>query len=343
MNVRDLRILWLVVVCVILSTFQKLNAQNKILKAYGFRHITFHYQGDPVDILIKSKKGEENIPKPLFLFCQGSQPNPLIIRFRKNGTDQIYPVFVFNTDSLSKDYHLVIIGKPYVPLMAEEDSLNKQLAFVDNKGLPTEPYKRRNYLDYYVNRNIAILRSLRKSPWVTKNKLVVAGHSEGAAIASKIAYKYSRVTELIYASGSPLGRMASVVAQARKEDTDSSPLAEEEFKSWIQITADPNNLIAEGDSNKDTYQSSSPAPITWITRLKIPTLIVNGTKDVNGLFANDYLRLEAIRLQKPNLTFKSYIGLEHNFFAVKPSGKIDYDQFGWDKVANDWYLWLKKN
>ena len=50
---------------------------------------------DTVDILIKSKKGEELRPKPLLLFCQGSLPIPLLVKYNENGKQGVYNVFVF--------------------------------------------------------------------------------------------------------------------------------------------------------------------------------------------------------------------------------------------------------
>ena len=47
-------------------------AQNKQPEEYGFRSFKTVYNRDTIDVLIKSKKGEEHKKKPLFLFCQGS-------------------------------------------------------------------------------------------------------------------------------------------------------------------------------------------------------------------------------------------------------------------------------
>ena len=46
--------------------------QTKTPEDFGFRHIVYKYKTDNVDILIKSKKGEEDRKKPLFFFCQGN-------------------------------------------------------------------------------------------------------------------------------------------------------------------------------------------------------------------------------------------------------------------------------
>jgi len=56
-------------------------AQDERTEDYGFKHLWTIYKGDTVDILIKSKRDEEEKKKPLFLFCQGSLPIPLIIKY----------------------------------------------------------------------------------------------------------------------------------------------------------------------------------------------------------------------------------------------------------------------
>lgn len=71
-------------------------------------------------------------------------------------------------------------------------------------------------------------------------------------------------------------------------------------------------------------------------------LVSYGTKD-SGCPFDDYLRVETIRENKINFTFKAYIGTEHNYFPLKANGEINYDIFNWDKVANDWQKWLNEH
>jgi len=66
-------------------------------ESIGFKHLQTIFKKENIDILIKSKKGEELTPKPLFLFIQGSLPRPLIIIYDSTHT---YPVFPFKLDSL---------------------------------------------------------------------------------------------------------------------------------------------------------------------------------------------------------------------------------------------------
>lgn len=312
--------------------------QNKQPEDYGFRHLQTVYKGDTVDILIKSKKGEEQKSKPLLLFCQGSLPQPLI----KYDEQSVYGVFPFNPDSLTTDYHIAIVGKPYIPLIAEKKFLGQNFTFVDNTGSYPGKYSERNLLNYYVSRNIEVIKFLRKQHWISKSKLVVAGHSEGSTIAAKLAILYPHITHLIYSGGNPMGRIMSVIEQNRSLETDSIRFGEEKMKYWQSVVADKTNMNAsQGDTYKATYEFSNP-PLYYLEKLKIPVLICYGTKDFSAPF-NDYLRVDAIRKRKDNFTFKAYIGTEHNYFPLLPDGKPNFEIFNWDKVANDWLKWLKQN
>jgi dienelactone hydrolase len=311
---------------------------------YGFRYLQMLYKGDTVDILIKSRAGEEQIKKPLFFFCQGSLPIPLMIRYYKDNKSAIYNVFPFtDLDSLSKDYHLVIVSKPAIPVIVDEKLLNNDMTYSDSTKKFPEKYVEHNLLSYYVDRNIKVIEFLRKQPYVSKNRLIVAGHSEGSAIAAKIAHSYPKVTELIYSGGNPLGRIMTIVSRIRLVETDSLKQANLLFQNWKNIVASPTNMDGSGDTNRSIFEFSYPAPMVYLMKLKIPVLVTYGTKDYGLIQAADYFRLEVIRLSKSNFTFKDYIGVEHNFFPVKTNGEINYDIDNWNRVASDWRIWLKNN
>ena len=315
-------------------------AQKNKAEDFGFRHLQTFYKEDTVDILIKSKKGDELKRKPIFFFCQGSLPRPLII---KDG-DKAFRVFPFQTDSLENDYHLVIIGKPFIPLIAETKFLGQNYVYEDPKtGKTPKEYNNRNLLDYYVDRNLKIIDFLESLSFIDHSKLVLAGHSEGSTIAAKLATKCKKVTHLIYASGSPLGRIMATIQQNRADetDTDSTRYGEREFDYWEDVVNNKNNMDdSKGDTNKATYDFSIPS-IRYLEKLKIPVLICYGTKDWSAPY-NDYLRVEMLRQKKKNFTFNAHIGLEHNFFPLKSDGSTNYDIYNWDKIANEWLKWANQ-
>jgi dienelactone hydrolase len=313
--------------------------QTKTPQEFGFRHIIFKYQTDNVDILIKSKKGEENIRKPLFFFCQGSLPMPLIKYHEKD----IYGVFPFNPDSLSVKYHLVIVSKPYIPIIADYTTLSPSFNYIDSSGKFPKEYSDRNLLSYYVPRNIEILKFLQKQKWVATTQLVVAGHSEGSTVAAKMAIEFKKITHLIYAGGNPMGRIMSIIGQSRvnETNTDSTRFGEEEIKYWEAVVKNKSNMDdSQGDTHRATYEFSQP-PIKYLEKLNIPVLVAYGTKDWSAPF-NDFMCVDFIRQGKNNFTFKPYVGTEHNFFPLTNDNKPNYDIFNWDKVANDWLKWLSE-
>jgi len=312
-------------------------AQIRIPQEFGFKHIVFKYKTDKVDVLIKSKKGEENIPKPIFFFCQGSLPIPLIKYHEKD----VYGVFPFNPDSLSVKYHLVIVSKPCIPVIADYTTLSSSNNYIDSMGKFPKGYSDRNLLTYYVPRNIAVLKYLQKQKWVTTTQLVVAGHSEGSTVAAKMAADYKKITHLIYAGGNPMGRIMSIIEQGRENetDTDSTRFGEDEIKYWVEVVKNKYNMDdAHGETHRATFEFSKP-PIMYLEKLKIPVLVSYGTKDWSAPF-NDYMRVDFIRQEKNNFTFQPYVGTDHNFFPLTIDKKPNYDIFNWDKVANDWLKWL---
>ena len=296
------------------------------------------YQGDPVNILIRSAKGEENMQKPLLFFCQGSLPVPLILFDDKGG----FGTFPFNTDSLSTLYHIAIAGKPFIPVLADIKSLQNDYCYRDSTGRFPAKYIEKNLLSYYAARNLEVINFLQKQNWITKDRLVVAGHSEGSTIAAKMASQSKKITHLIYSGGNPLGRILTIITRSRGKESDSVQYAEDNFAYWNDVVANPGDSDAStGDSNRNMYEFSIP-PFTYLENLKIPVLVSYGTKDIGSAPFNDYLEVEMIRRKKTNFTFKAYLGTEHNYFGVNPGGQADYSQFNWDKVAMDWLKWLQK-
>jgi dienelactone hydrolase len=312
------------------------SAQPKTPADFGYRHLRMPYKRDTVDILVLSKKGEELKRKPVFLFVQGSLPLPLI----KIGEKGPYGVFPFATTDFLPDFHLVIISKPGVPLVAEIKHLKPGFIYTDPKtGLFPATYCQHDYLEYYVARNQQVVRYLARQPWVDAHRISVMGHSAGSTIAARMARHPGPLRHVLYLSGNPLGRMLTIVAQARA--TADSASAEGEFSHWQQVVDAPQAYQCDmGDSNLTTASfSQSQNPLQDFLHTRIPVFVGYGTRDW-GAPATDYLRLEVIRAKKANFTFRAYSGLEHNFFGFT-DGKIDYEKFHWDRVAHDFFAWIR--
>ena len=312
---------------------------QKIPEDFGYRHIKMKYLDDPVDIIVISKPGEEKIAKPIFLFCQGSLPQP-VVKYDETG---LYGTLPFDETAFLEDYHIVIVGKPFIPIISNVNKLGKNYMFLKDKEkeIPPKGYIDRNYLDYYVFRNNSILKQLFKERWVKTNQLLVAGHSEGSTIAVKMASINKKITHLIYSGGNPYGRMATILEQSRSEENDSLPKGEKVIERWKDIVENKAEIRYDGgDTSKATYSFSLPQRDNLMD-LKIPVLVTYGTHDW-GVSFNDLFQIEAIREQKRHITFKSYVGLEHNYFPKDSNGIVNQEVYNWDKIAEEWMNWLNK-
>lgn len=327
---------FLIAVLIPVAFSMQLFSQQKA-EDFGYRHFTSIHKGDTAHYLIYSAKGEEQVRKPLFFMCQGSLPIPLIITHK----GAPYGVFPFKADSLSKYYHLVIVSKPGIPLIAEDSALAPGYIWHDSKTdrMPGK-YVMNNHPQYYCERNLRIINELRKMSFVDKNKIVVAGHSQGASIAARMASESSVITHLIYAGGNPMGQIMSMIGAARKHEADSLNNTSSLMKYWSEACEKRNDLNDEhGDTYKSVYDFSYPA-INYLRKLKIPVLVSWGTEDYCTPFI-DCMQVEFIRDRRQNFTFQPYVKRNHNFFGVTPEGKTNYEDFGWDKVELDWLNWLR--
>lgn len=311
-------------------------AQPKRPADFGYRHLTMRYQCDTVNILVLSKKGEEARRKPVFLFVQGSLSKPVIL-YDERGA---FPMLPFETDSLLTRYHLVEISKPGLPLVANTKTLTPNYEYLDPKtGQVPLAYCQRNYLDYYVARDAAVLRYLARQPWVQPDDITAMGHSEGSNVVARLARRPGPLRCVVYLSGSPLGRMLTVIAGNRQE-ADSAG-AENNFAYWQEVVASPKQNNCLGDTHLLVSSlSSTQTPLDDFRHSKIPVFVGYGTRDRSALL-EDYLRLEMIRAGKTNLTFRAYEGLEHNFMGFT-NGEVDHQKWNWDRVARDFFAWMQR-
>ena len=167
---------------------------------FGYRHLVVRVGTDSVHLLVLSAPGEAQVRKPVLFWAQGSLPVPLVL-YDNKGT---YPVFPFHPKAVLKNCHLVVASKPGIPLVANVEGQDPNQMF--RIGTPPAYYCARNHLGYYVRRDEAVLRYLKRQPWVTADHVLVAGHSEGSTIVAQLVAVPGLVSRGIYLSGSPLGR-----------------------------------------------------------------------------------------------------------------------------------------
>lgn len=300
---------------------------------FDYSRLQFEFQKEKIDVIKKSKKGEENLSKPLFFWCQGSLPQP-VIKYDENG---IYQVFPFNENDFLDKFHLIIVGKPGITVIEDVKNLKSNYSVLNDSLQVPKSYSDKNYLDFYVARNNFILKKLAKEKWVSSKILIVAGHSEGSTIAAKMAKTNSKITHLIYSGGNPYGRILNILEEDIYRNKNYNII-----KYWKSVVSEKNNIEYNGgDTFKCAYDFSQPSAEN-LQKLKIPILITFGTKDWSAPF-NDLFFVETIRNNQHNFTFIPYQDVEHNYFLVNEKLEPNFELYNWENVGKDWATWIKKN
>ncbi len=301
---------------------------------------------DNIDFIVFDTKLE--IKKPIFLWCQGSLPYPLYIK-PKDGIWLIGGgITNFDIQNIIRNYHLVIISMPKTPLVADENQINESFWYVgnsENKNVPTEEFLKADYLENYTQRAIKVLKFLRKQPWVDNSKLIVAGHSQGSKVATKIAKNYKPVTKLGLLGANPFGRIDQYIRHYRKQAENNEISwedAEKEIEKEYQTMRDANDSEKLKTSpNLIAWKSfSEPLIDDWL-KIPKPIYLAYGTNDITSDLC-DLVPLYFIRKQNNYLTYKRYLNLEHNFFEVSENGKTNYDKPHWKEVMNSFVEWTLK-
>lgn len=308
-------------------------------------HFQLINKADTIDFVVMDT--QLRVAKPVFLFCQGSLPMPLFVKFNQYGTQMVGGgMSNFKLSEIRKHYHVVVISMPKTPLVAPESSLNEQYCYVPDtsrKQVFSRAYVESDFLQNYVDRADRVLRYLYKQPWVQHGKLVVAGHSQGTKVATKLALRNKHITHVGLFAANPFGRVDQFVRQARldaqlgKTDWAEADRQMEDQYEYFRMAHHPDSVKLHPEMK--AWQSfSEPFIDDWL-RIKAPIYLAYGTEDRTSDLC-DLVPLFFIQENNPRLRYKRYLGLDHNFFEVK-NGRPDYEKGHWPEVMQafvDWTL-----
>jgi dienelactone hydrolase len=327
-----------------LVTFAQNNKPKNSAKDFGFTTFTINGSIDSIRFIVSDTSFDKK--KPVFLFSQGSLPTALFWKEDESHTWQQFMPFAYQP--YLKDYNFVIISKPGIPVFAY--TADKNYLYIDpaTKQIPQEYYDK-SYLDYYVTQANDVINYLVKQKWVDKSRIVIAGHSQGSKVVSKLGAINKYVTQVIYLSGNPLGRYDQDIRQIRKDQllgkiTDEAAQKEinDLYVRWALINQNANDTHSNGGDTNKAWTTFSTPLLDYLLKIDVPIFIGYGTADNTADYC-DLLPLDFIRLGKHNYTLKPYAGYDHNF------NKLEYDKAGnkvsseahWDDVARDIFEWLK--
>ena len=320
------RVFVLLLYCLMMNS---VSSQEVAPSTFGYRHFQIDFNDEKVDILVRSKAGEENVKKPVIFYVQGSTARPLIVHNGKQLTS-LTMIEGFVEDK----YHLVLVNKPGLPLMVRYENFDR--SYKDPKtGKRPEEYRAKNNLEYYVERNSQVVEFIKEQAWFDPKVFVAAGHSEGSTIVTHMVDKIPGFTHMIYSGGLPyFSRILAMVAKDRlSENRDNKSYVPAVFDYWKDVLDHPFDLDRNQgwNTNRGTY-SFSQNENDVLKRLNIPILICYGTLDEASPY-NDMFRIEVMSERKKNFTFKAYLGCDHYY-----QSEVEGDQL--EIVMKDWLAWI---
>lgn len=308
------------------------------------RLFTIVHKGDTINFLkvdtCLTKK------KPTIIFLQGSRPVPLIIDW---GEFRFIPcISNFDYGRIAVNYNIVIISKPYIPIVVSKDNLDSQFNCKSEKidSEVASKYFQNDMMDNYVTRTNAVVNFLIKQKWVDASKILIVGHSEGANVAIKLA-KNKNIKAIGYLSGNPDGGFSKYVKETRVERFS--------LKRSAGAVQDSINLLYDDFKLKCSNNSQSPKTTKYyiakawlsfaeslrdeITAMKKPIFIAYGTEDIGRAFGNDLLPIYFMNVGKTNYKMMPMVGCGHNFEEISSEGVSNFDKMHWDDVMNGFIEW----
>lgn len=269
--------------------------------------------------------------KPILLFLEGSGNLPL---FFKRSDGRYSSGITLNTDKYAKDYHILLVSKPGIPL---EDSLH--YSFSGRGYYPLNPeYTELYSLNWRAGAGAIAIDFALKYLKVDPTKVIVMGHSEGSQVAPLVAVKNNSVTHVISMMGNALTQFYDFLMNERLSvlKGDISPIQAQYtidslFLEYEKIFSDPSNTSSQwyGETYKKWNSFAVQSPLESMLLLEIPILYIAGGMDVNQNIINmDYARLEFLRKGKKNLTYKVFPTLDHFFqkrYVIASSDISEFD------------------
>lgn len=304
------------------------NCQNQVFGNNQLFQITKKNQ--VIDFTVYKSDNEK---KPLLLFCQGSLPVPLFIKF-EDGFIFDVQLNNFNVKTMSENYHIVVISKPFTPAIVNSEHLNSSYCYITdttNQYSYDIDYLKHDFTDNYIFRAKEVLNFLQKEKWVDTDNWIIAGHSQGARDAVFIASEIKKFTKIGLFGYDPKGRFEQAVREIRK-DAENEIISWEKADSLLNEWLEDFKIIQHGNNERHNWRCYNQSSLPELLKLKIPIYVAYGSHDIIADVC-DFLPFYFADKKKTNLTIKRYANLEHNFFPIIDE-KIDYKNGRWKEVMN---------
>lgn len=288
---------------------------------FGLRHFTIKDSALGKVNFYVTKNGIQT-RKPLLVLLDGSGHLPLYALLKKtDGSSQIIGTVPFRYNSLSRQYHVVLISKPGTPFM---DSLNvdSHRAFTQ-QYIASEEYNQKLSLEWRAHSASSVINFLLDTLDIDTSNVTAIGYSEGGQVVPKLALLNNKVTKIVNIVGGGLNQFYDFITAERLKaarGTISQDSAQANIDSLLQKFKDiyqyphATHKFWLGHTYQRWASFCKDTPLENMLQLDIPILIVTGGEDTNSPITGlDYVPLEFIRKGKKNLTYKVYPNCDHWF------------------------------
>ena len=196
----------------------------------------------------------------------------------------------------------------------------------------------------YLDDAAAAIDQAAAVPGVTK--VIVLGHSLGAAIAPRVAQGNAKVAGLVLLAGPTFPYAKAIVAQLeyQKKLGYGGPKIDEllanardEAKKIDDPELKADTPMGHGATGAYFLDLRSYDAVATVDKLKLPTFLGWGDKDLK-VIPDDWAGWKAKLGDRPNLTYKTYPGLQHLF---TPVGTAEVEHVS-KAVIEDLVAWANK-
>lgn len=316
-----------------ISQFAQKPTIDDALSKYGFIEGQIIEGTDTITYYLRGYKTK---PTKLVVFIQGTDANPIFSYKIKNRKPSIYRWFGDEYKLLDSTYTYAIIPKPGINGIINDENIS----------IPKEYYEN-NYREYRVNQINLSIEDIIKKHLKKPEKIIVYGHSEGAAIAAALGNKNKNITHLGFWSGNVLNNFYEFSLFNRIETLQgkqSDSLAHNNIigiMNWYKLVIEnPNSTEIDhfGFTNK-RWSSYEKPPIDDLLTIDIPIYAVFGTKDESTPIETAYLLpIQFMQKRKNNLTFEVCIDCNHTY--IKKDNKKEIKN--WDRIFIEFIDWTNK-
>ena len=203
---------------------------------------------------------------------------------------------------------------------------------------------------------VAAVESLRTTPRIDPKRIFVLGHSLGGMLVPRIAARSSNAAGFIILAGTTRPLDDVILEQTNYLALLDGQKSTDDQKQIEAVQTEINRIkkLTEADASDPALVFGAPAsywldlrnydPVDTAKNLERPLLILQGERDYQ-VTMTDFARWRAALDERPNVTLKTYPGLNHLFEDGKgPSAPAEYTIPGHvaQQIVEDVAAWVKR-